>query len=110
MKNVLLAVLFCGALMSSGAIAHGDHGVISGQTAIGIAAKSVKQMTFKDFGFEVGKLDESWKTLSTDKFSVVAVEDGFYVVSASNTAAKELVFFKIANNGQLLDVKASNDF
>ena len=108
-KTLSAAVLLC-ALISGNALAHGYHGVISGQQATRIAAKSVKQMTFKDFGFEVGKLDESWKDLTPEKFSVVSVEEEFYVVSASNSDAAKQVFFKIANNGQVLGVKAKNDF
>jgi hypothetical protein len=48
--------------------------------------------------------------LSPEKFSVVSVEEEFYVVSASNSDAAKQVFFKIANNGQVLDVKAKNDY
>ena len=103
-------MVLCCTLISGNALAHGDHGVISGQKAISIAAKSVKQMTFKDFGFEVGKLDESWKDLSPEEFSVVSVEEEFYVVSASSSDAAKQAFFKIANNGQVLDVKAKNDY
>ena len=51
MKETLSAVVLCCAIISGSALAHGDHGVISGQKAISIAAKSVKQMAFKDFGF-----------------------------------------------------------
>jgi len=110
MKKLLSTLLFCAVFVSGGVLAHADHGIISGQQAISIAAKSVKQMTFKDFGFEVGKLDDSWKDLSPEKFSVVSVEEEYYVVSASNSDAAKQVFFKIANNGQVLDVKAKNDF
>lgn len=110
MKKVFSATVLCCALISGSALAHGDHGVISGQKAIRVVAKSVKQMTFKDFGYEVGKLDDTWKDLSSDKFSVVSVEEEFYVVSASNIDSTKQVFFKIANNGQVMDVKATNDF
>lgn len=110
MKKYLTATALCCVLISGGTLAHSDHGVISGQMAISIAAKSVKQMTFKDFGFEVGKLDDSWQDLSLEKFSVVSVEEEFYVVSAANSDAAKQVFFKIANNGQVLDVKTSNSF
>lgn len=41
-------------------------------------------MVFKDFGFEVGKLDELWKDLLFERFSVVSVEEEFYVVSVFN--------------------------
>ncbi|APE06164.1 MAG: hypothetical protein CL600_06055 [Alteromonas sp.] len=110
MKKALTAAVLCCTLISGSTLAHGEHGVISGQNAISITAKYVKQMTFKDFGFEVGKLDESWKGLPSEKFSIVSVEEEFYVVSASNSEAAKQIFFKIANNGQLLDVNATNDF
>ncbi|MBL4742008.1 MAG: hypothetical protein COB75_03700 [Idiomarina sp.] len=110
MKKTLSAAALCFALISGSAVAHGDHGVISGQKAISIAAKSVKQMTFKNFDFEVGKLDDSWKDLSLENFSVVSVEEEFYVVSASNSDTAKQIFFKIANNGQVLDVKTKNGF
>ena len=41
MKKTLSAVVLCCTLISGRALAHGDHGVISGQKAISIAAKSV---------------------------------------------------------------------
>jgi hypothetical protein len=45
---LISAIAVCSALISNCAFAHSDHDVISGQTAIYIAAKSVTQMTFKD--------------------------------------------------------------
>lgn len=110
MKKTLSAAFICCAVISGNAQAHGDHGVISGQNAISIAAKSVKQMAFKDFGFKVGKLDNSWKNLSPDKFNVVSVKEEFYVVEALNADATSQLYFKIANNGQVLDVAATNEF
>lgn len=110
MKKFISVIAIFLALISGGTMAHGEHGVISDQQAISIAATSVKQMTFKEFGFEVGKLDASWKNLSPEQFSVTSFEESFYVVSASNTNATHQIFFKIASNGQVLDVKATNDF
>ena len=39
MKKALTAAVLCCTLISGSALAHGDHGVISGQRAISIAAK-----------------------------------------------------------------------
>jgi len=67
-------------------------------------------MTFKEFGFEVGKLDVSWKLLTSSDISVVSVEDSFYVVRANNTEKEGAIYFQIANNGQVMDVTHKNDF
>lgn len=109
--NKLLAVLvICSALFAVKSFAHGDHGVISGQKALSIAAKAINKMTFKDLGFEVGKLDGSWKAIDNTQLSIVSIEDTFFLVSATNSSNDEKVYFKIAKNGQVLAVKSSSDF
>ena len=108
MKKLVSAAALCCILISGGAMAHADHGIISSQQAVAIAVKSVQQMTFKDFGFEVGKLGDSWKEVAAEQFSVVSIEEGYYVVSAKN--ADKTLFFKISNGGRVLDVKATNAF
>ncbi|MCU7976138.1 DUF6488 family protein [Shewanella sp. SW36] len=110
MKKLITVVALCGLLMNGSALAHADHGVMSGQGAIKVAAKSLNQMTFKDFGFEVGKLDGSWKDVPESQLSIVTFEGNFYVVSAVNPTTKKQVFLKIASNGELLAVNDSNKF
>ncbi|WJG09216.1 DUF6488 family protein [Aliiglaciecola sp. LCG003] len=56
MKKLLSVLAFCSVMICSNAIAHSDHGIISGQAAVNIVNKSIPKMTFKEFGFEVGKL------------------------------------------------------
>jgi len=107
MNKLISIIALCGVLITGNVQAHGDHGVISGQKAISISATLIKKMTFKDAGFEVGKLDESWKNI--DK-SLASVEDNFYVVSASNASNEDKLYFQIAKNGQVLAVKNKNDF
>lgn len=109
--NKLLSVLaLCSTIFCSNVAAHSEHGVISGQAAVNIVGKSLPQMTFKTFGFEVGKLDASWKSLTSADLAVVRVEDSFYVVSANNNQTTSMIYFKIANNGQVMDVTHNNDF
>jgi hypothetical protein len=109
-KHLVTITLSCSVFISGQVLAHGDHGTISGQSAISIVTKSVKQLTFKDFGFEVGQLDNSWNDISAEHVSVISIEDDFYIVSATNNTTQKKVFFKIANNGQVLDVKHQKDF
>jgi hypothetical protein len=56
MKILTRAVLFIALLGQGNALAHSNHNVISGQTALSVANKSVKQLTFK---YLVLKLENS---------------------------------------------------
>ncbi|MFC0116463.1 DUF6488 family protein [Pseudoalteromonas xiamenensis] len=112
MKKLFTLAALCGALLANNVIAHEDHdhNMISSQGALSIAEKSLKQMTFKDFGFAVGKLNDSWKGLPQENFKVVSIEESYYIVSVKNAADDKQLFFKIANNGRVLDVKETNEF
>lgn len=98
------------ALVTGNVQAHADHDVISGQKAISMSATLIKKMTFKDAGYEVGKLDESWKNIDKSQLSIARVEDNFYIVSASNPSSENKLYFQIAKNGQVMAVKNINDF
>ena len=110
MNKILSIIALCTALLSTNVYAHADHGVISGQKALSIAAKAINKMTFKDLGFAVGKLDDTWKSLDKSQFGISSIEDNYYVVSASNPKSDKTVYFKIAKNGQILAAKDKNTF
>lgn len=110
MKFLVFTLLLSALVGQGNALAHADHDVISGQTAIDIASKSVKRLAFKDFGFEVGKLDASWKELGSGNFSMVEVLEDSYIVSAKNTVSQHTIYFHIGSNGQVFNVKNSNEF
>ena len=110
MNKILSIIALCTALLSINVYAHGDHDVISGQKALSIAAKAINKMTFKDVGFAVGKLDDTWKSLDKSQFAISSVEDSHYVVSASNPKSDKKVYFKIAKNGEVLAAKDKNIF
>ena len=85
------------------------------ETALNIANKVVKQLTFRDLGFEVGKLDASWKLLSDSNLRVVQTLDKTFIISATNTIkatdtpSKNVIYFEITKNGKVLGVKDSKD-
>lgn len=111
MKNVFVALVF--VFLSTQvdvAIAHGDHGSISESSAVYIANNAVKKMTFKDMGFQVGKLEESWKSIPAEDVKVIEVGEGFYLISARNQESKKEIFLKIDETGQVLDVYGNNPF
>jgi len=113
MKKLLTVLTICSGLICGNVAAHGDHNrptIVSEQAAISIANKSLAQMTFKEFGFEVGKLDDSWKSVTSTNFTVVSVQDSFYIVSANNTENDSTIYFQINKNGQVLEVSHKNEF
>ena len=110
MNKLISIVALCGALLTGNVQAHGDHGVISGQKAISISATLIKKLTFKDAGFDVGKLDESWKNIDKSQLSIASIEDDFYIVSAYNANREDKLYFQISTNGKAMSVKNINDF
>lgn len=110
MHKLISIVVFCISLMSTGVLAHSDHGHVSDQQAISIAAKSINKLAFKDYGFEVGKLNDSWKEIPSEALSLVKESDDYYIIKASNENEGSEVYFKITKSGQLLDVKSKSDF
>lgn len=85
------------------AMAHSDHGMINDETAVQIAHKTVQQMTFKDFGHAVGKLDGSWKSINPDDIEIVEVGDGFYVLHITQSETKQSLSMRIAFTGQVVE-------
>ena len=105
MKLFLRTLLLITLIAPTGLVmAHSDHGTISEDTAVQIAHKTLQQMTFKDFGYPVGKLDDSWKSVKPDDIEVVEVGDGFYVLRITQSGTKQSLSMKIAFTGQLLEV------
>jgi len=110
MNKLLLIIMFCSTFFVGTASAHGDHGVITDKKALSITATLIKKMTFKDVGFDVGKLTPTWKNVDKSQLSIVSVADKFYVVSALNPSNDEKLYFQIAKNGRVNAVKNINDF
>ncbi|MDO8862060.1 DUF6488 family protein [Haliea sp. E1-2-M8] len=111
MKLFFCAILLLTLITPAGVVvAHSDHGVISPQSAIQIASKTVRQMIFKDMGYKAGQLDTSWKSVPIEDIEVVDVRDGVYVVSATNKETMGSVYFKIAANGKVLEARDTNSF
>lgn len=104
MKQLLRSLLLLTLMTPAGlAMAHSDHGAISDDAAVQIVHKAVQQMTFKDFGYPVGKLDDSWKSVKPDDIEVVEVGDGFYVLRITQSETKQSLSMKIAFTGQVME-------
>lgn len=107
-RTVVSATLFIACLGINLAVAHERHDVISSKTALNIANKSVKQLTFKDLGYDVGKLDASWTSLTDTDFRMVQMLEKTFIVSATNATNDTVIYFEIAKNGKVLGVKDSS--
>ncbi|MFT6268084.1 MAG: hypothetical protein ACJAVV_000889 [Alphaproteobacteria bacterium] len=108
MNVIIRTILLIGFFGQSFAFAHEGHDVISSEKALNIANTSVKQLTFKDLGFEIGKLDATWKSLSDSNFSVIQILDETFIISATNVINNDVIYFEIAKDGKVLGVKDSN--
>tara|TARA_R110000850_G_scaffold145408_5_gene267508 strand:- start:2312 stop:2650 length:339 start_codon:yes stop_codon:yes gene_type:complete len=106
LRKLLLVTLIAPASL---VLAHSNHGKINNETAVQIAHKTVQQMTFKDAGYSVGKLNESWKSVKPDNIKVVEVGDGFYVLRITQNETKQSLSMKIASTGQVLEVAEEVD-
>lgn len=105
MKQLLRTLLLVIMITPAGLVmAHSDHGKINAERAVQIAYKAVQQMTFKDFGYPVGKLNASWKSVKPDDIEVVEVGDGFYVLRITQIGTKQSLSMKMAFTGQVLEV------
>lgn len=110
MKSLITA-LFMALILNTGvAFAHGDHGKISAKQALQVAAKVTQQLTFKDFGFKVGKLNESWKMLIAEDFKLVGVEANRYVISGNNKTENKKIYFLMTMTGEVLKVNSEGKF
>lgn len=101
LRTLLLVILTTPAGLT---MAHTGHGVINEETALQIAYKTVQQMTFKDFGFPVGKLEDSWKSVKPEDIQIVEVGDAFYVLRITQTETKQSLSMKIAFTGLVMAV------
>lgn len=107
-RTAISTALLIACIGAGSAIAHQGHDVISSDTALSIANKSVKQLTFKDLGYDIGKLDASWKSVTDSDFSVTPVFDNTFIVSVINTTTNEIIVFEIAKTGKVLAIKPKN--
>jgi hypothetical protein len=107
MKVIISALFLVACIWQSAAFAHEGHNEITSETALNIASKSVQQLTFKDFGYQVGKLNASWKSATDANFDVVEVLEKTFVVSATNPSTNEVIYFEIASNGKVNSVKGA---
>lgn len=105
--STLALLLLLGA--SAQVSAHGDgHGVISDQEAVLAAATTVKKMTFKDFGFEAGKLGDQWKSVTHENVTLIDIIDGNFLLEVKHPETSETIYIQITKSGQAIAATEAN--
>ncbi|MFK4754291.1 DUF6488 family protein [Oceanobacter antarcticus] len=104
MKALLLSAVLTLSAFSGITHAHGDHGMIDAEGAMGVAARVVQKMTLRDYGFTAGQLDTSWQSIGRDQVSIKASGTGFYVVEIVKVGSDEKVYVNVLENGGISDV------
>ncbi|UUO25033.1 hypothetical protein FGD67_18820 [Colwellia sp. M166] len=110
MKSIITALFITLMFSTSLVFAHGDHEKISPKAAIQVAAKATQQLTFKDLGFKVGKLSESWKNLTTDDLKLQSADGNRYIISANNKSDNQTIYFLMTISGEVLNVNSEARF
>lgn len=95
----LLSLAFC-----QGAIAHSEHSAISEGAALSIAKRAVNKLSFKDLGYNVGKLPKQWSQLKDSDFTLLESKGNYYLVSAAQTDTGKIIYLKITTSGQVVSV------
>lgn len=110
MKNIVKISLFIMLVSFANlAYAHSNHGTVTEEQVVKVANKTIQKMTFKDFGFDIGKLPKKWKKVTNENIKIVNVIDGFHIVEASLNDS-EKIYLKISPNGQVIEAKSINFF
>ena len=109
MKALFMSIALIASIAQHTVNAHSTHGVDESM-AVSIVHDAVSKLTTKDFGFEVGQLDASWNSITESDVSMVETDGDFYIMRATNPESKAAIFFLIGINGEILEVKDSNNF
>ncbi|WP_299771034.1 DUF6488 family protein [uncultured Pseudoteredinibacter sp.] len=108
MKKIMTAMLLTILSFNSQWLAaHADHGFINAGQAQAIALSMTKKLSLKDLGYSVGKLDASWRKISSENITVLPSDSGKHQVKVNNPANNNSIIVSISATGDVLTVKAA---
>ncbi|MGI2146889.1 MULTISPECIES: DUF6488 family protein [Alteromonadales] len=119
MRNLFIFLVIGSAFIGSYSFAHVDrmksmdhsrNSHMNEKKVISITIKTINKMTFKDLGYEAGKLPSSWETINNADVNIVNVHEGSYVVSATNSQVKQTLYFRIDDDGDVVAVSENKGF
>jgi hypothetical protein len=109
----LASLLLIGCLsVTHQVFAHGDHAhaAITETEALGLAQKTATMLTKKDSGLGFGKLPASWSGLPTEKMKMHKSGNGYYIVSATNSAEAKTLYVLMSSEGEVYDANFTGEF
>lgn len=110
MKKYLSLILFAAISFNSQWLsAHADHGFINATQAKSIALSMTKKLSVKDLGYSVGKLDSSWRKITSSDVTVLPSDSGKHQVRVNNAEAKKSIVVSLSANGEVLSVKPQQE-
>lgn len=80
------------------------------ERAIELASASVIDLTTRDFGYGIGQLPGSWRSVPAEEVFVFSEGRDHVVVRFGNASANQTLFVKLSNNGRLLGASFSGEF
>lgn len=103
MTALLLTIL---SFNSQWLAAHGEgHGAVNASQAQAIALSITKKLSFKDLGFSVGKLDASWRKVSSENTSVLPSDSDKHIIQVNNPENDKRIIVSVTPTGGVLTVK-----
>jgi len=119
MRNLFIFLVIGSSFIGSYSFAHVDrmksmdhsrNSHMNEKKVISITIKTIHKMTFKDLGYEAGKLPSSWESINNADVNIVNFHEGSYVVSATNSQVKQTLYFRIDDDGDVIAVSENNGF
>ncbi|WP_418357901.1 MULTISPECIES: DUF6488 family protein [Shewanella] len=89
---------------------HTRHSHLNEEKITNIVIKKIHKMILEDFGYDAGKLKFSWGTIKNEDVNIISVNDGVYVVSATNSHDNKTLYFRVDKYGDVIAVAEHNLF
>ena len=102
-----ITALLVAIILSFTAFAHDGHGEISDKKAKSIAEITLRKMTFKDMGFEVGKLGKAWNAIKSEDASIYQKLEKEIIVRVRHPETAQVVYVIMSKEGRIKDVKGA---
>ncbi|BFM09780.1 DUF6488 family protein [Halioxenophilus aromaticivorans] len=107
MKTATISLVLVAALFSATAGAHGKKTPptsLKRGSAKNLVTITVQQMTFKDMGFEAGKLGRSWQSITDDNIVLASRNGSTFVYTVKNDANDKVLTVNVLNDGTVESV------
>jgi hypothetical protein len=112
MKFIIPFLMFVFLFGAQPVSAHGDHnhGPISADAAMTLAAEVCANLSTRDVGLGFGQLPVSWASIPSQNTAIYKDDKDYYIVSVLNNTEQKMLFVLMSNGGEIYDVNFSGVF